>query len=396
MSSRNLEISVAVMPEGSTTELSYEMALIRPALLYGDKVKVYSPALNVLEFMDHRHDMNGTEYLELARLKALEIGIESGNVQAYQEIGKTKARTDELRNKTPLTEEELREREELLDLEQRMKRGYETELRPQVEKQLKDAGFNEVRRAVKEGLLEIQPLIDQRSLILDSDGDMIVRSYFNAVSEVVSKPHLFPLLDEFSIKIAQALVEDGVIPEHHLRNRHGKEIHLATELMKLAPSFPRATVWEIIDIRKDLQDPLVRFRAAVLKFGELINAPVFGDEFVVEVQDLIRAEINPALLAIDQQTQDNKYLKRLARSASSNLGTVSASGLSLLVGNGFDVPVFVSAIVASVPGIVASKNFISSAVGDFWAMKDEQKALEQRDLYFVAKMDKTLATRFDQ
>ena len=72
---------------------------------------------------------------------------------------------------------------------------------------------------------------------------------------------------------------------------------------------------------------------------------------------------------------------------------MSASGLSILVGTGLDLPVLFSAIVAAVPGAVASKNLISSAVSELWAMKDEQKAIEQRDLYFVARMDKALASR---
>lgn len=91
----------------------------------------------------------------------------------------------------------------------------------------------------------------------------------------------------------------------------GKQISLATELFSKLPSFPGASLDEVLSIRSDLGEPLVRFRAAMVHLSNMIKESQFDDQFEERVQDINVQEVEPALMEIREALRDNSTMRRL-------------------------------------------------------------------------------------
>lgn len=92
------------------------------------------------------------------------------------------------------------------------------------------------------------------------------------------------------------------------------ELDLASMIVEQLPTFERATIADIIDMRDELAGPLVEFRQYVVRLRtELADVPV--SEARRAVNERWRSEIAPALQAIEDATRSNRYLAELTTEA---------------------------------------------------------------------------------
>lgn len=123
-----------------------------------------------------------------------------------------------------------------------------------VEQQLASAGVGAILPAVEAGVLSLLPM--------DGSNDMF-ESYLEALWMALQDPSYYPLLDQGISDLVRAAVREGhVTVGDHSRSRGG-QVGAASNFLARLPTFPLASMDEIVSIRADLAGPLVRFRGAM-------------------------------------------------------------------------------------------------------------------------------------
>ena len=83
-------------------------------------------------------------------------------------------------------------------------------------------------------------------------------------------------------------------------------------MLQRLPLFDDATVHEVIDIRRELERPLVRFRSAVMTYAESIKSASWDEDFSVEAELVFRQHIEPAVLEIEDSVRSSSSLLSMA------------------------------------------------------------------------------------
>lgn len=93
-----------------------------------------------------------------------------------------------------------------------------------------------------------------------------------------------------------------------------KDLELTKRLLAMMPTFSRASMLELIDIRRELDAPLARFRSAMIEIASDLPEPA-DRAYEQEVTDAYRRVIAPSLSEIDELTRENRYLNQLSDAA---------------------------------------------------------------------------------
>jgi hypothetical protein len=247
-----------------------------------------------------------------------------------------------------------------------------------------------LKDAVKSGLLSIHEF---RSLppgaVLDYKNPEfianIVAEFIQELRKAVEDGQTYPLLDEQAGTMVSLLATTGQISPSEAAELRGRSVALASHLFHRLPTFERASISELLDIRRELEKPLLRFRAGMLTLSSKMAAAAWDEEFPEEAEILTVQEVEPAILEIEDQVKSNAYLTQLVRDiADKPLMPVGGTFLSLVV-----------APVAQLPELVA-RGVLAGGVAAFTALnalanwRSAQRKTEGNQLYFYYRLQKRL------
>ncbi len=213
--------------------------------------------------------------------------------------------------------------------------------------------------------------------------------YLARLEELISQPSAYPILYDPEGVLLRTAKEKGMILTAG-QQRRSAQATIGNNLLIRLPTFPRATVKETLEIRKELRPYVMGFRSALVSFGEKIGQiPPWNKEEIDDViQDIYVGQVLPQVTELQQQVQKNKYLRQLTgelvKSSEKLLVPVAATWLTLAVNHLLDLQTAISAMgmAASIWGgsaLVASWNSISRA--------DELKV---NKLYFLYEVEQRL------
>jgi hypothetical protein len=95
--------------------------------------------------------------------------------------------------------------------------------------------------------------------------DDLILGFTARMVEMLGEHRTFPLLDAQSSGLVRVLERGvGLAPSPHALHR-GAEVASAASFMGYLPYFPDLSMDEVLDLRKSLSKPLVRFRGALSK-----------------------------------------------------------------------------------------------------------------------------------
>jgi hypothetical protein len=83
----------------------------------------------------------------------------------------------------------------------------------------------------------------------------------------------------------------------------GRDIALAVDILSGLPHFGAATLAEIIDIRRELEKPLKRFRKAMLGYSDRIACAPWEEAFNAETDRIFIRKIEPAVLELEEAAE---------------------------------------------------------------------------------------------
>jgi hypothetical protein len=148
------------------------------------------------------------------------------------------------------------------------------------------------------------------------------------------------------------------------------------------PTFPSATVNEVVDIRTELAPSLTQFRSAMVTISKSFSSQPWETDFADEVHDAWVESVLPAVEAIDASVRDNKSLLSLATGVTGAANT-AYPGLAI-VGTGL---VGHLGAVAVVGGALAGIGPILQAVRD---RKNTDSEIRMQPFYFLYAAEQSL------
>jgi hypothetical protein len=206
------------------------------------------------------------------------------------------------------------------------------------------------------------------------------------LAEAISDSVTYPLFDELTGGLIRSGIQEGKIEVSELNIKRGRHARLAAHLLERLPLFDAAGMDEILDIRKELERPLIRFRSAMIKFSDNIKSASWDKNFSLEAEQVFYKEIEPAILDIEDAVKTNNYLSTLIRKVADKPLTIPAgSTLAVVVSRLSDLPDLVS---QGLGVSLAAAPLIYDATKEW---KEKQLKTEQNHLFFYYRARKELS-----
>jgi hypothetical protein len=383
---QHLHISVGVQPTGDL-DLEKEIQMVKAALLYGDKVKLYSPKLPSIHAISRFNDFSP----EL-RLKFLERIIPYLSPVNAQKLSSSLDDYKQLLGRDKLDVHELQRRREF---ERKLEQEW-GDIAEQVNEFVRESQLDQIDSVVKAGVLELHDFRNsaddsgaldlmienmassvEKGKSLQSGPDKLwVAEFVKNISRSVSDDATYPLLDN--------AVGNQVAPDMAGMDK-GRQAQLAGYLLQRLPLFDKASVNEILDIRRELDKPLTHFRSAIIDYSEDIKSTPWDRGFPPEAEKIYLRDVKPAMLDMEEAVQSNKFLANLIRKlAEKPIVLQAGSFLSIVVSQLSSLP---KELVTGLGISLASAPLIYEAYEE-WSRKNRD--IRQNKLYFYYSAGKHL------
>lgn len=255
-----------------------------------------------------------------------------------------------------------------------------------VESMAEKAGINTIAPALDSGLVTLHPI----EIISDfSTGNNFAHHFQDFVSDAVTSSDTYPIFDDAIAKLVQVAIREGIINPSQARIASNKHVGLSSDILQRLPLFDEATIDEVLDIRKELDRPLIRFRAAMLNFSESVKSASWDEDFSIEAEQVFRQKVEPAVLEIEEAVKDNLLLSKLGNKIAADpmlagpvLGVIVASPTNF----GHLLEQVAPAAALTIGGAKVLKHIVDAVREN----KDKQREIEQNQLYFLYRAKQRL------
>jgi hypothetical protein len=198
--------------------------------------------------------------------------------------------------------------------------------------------------------------------------------FFELIADAVADGSTHPLFDTMSGNLLRTGVEAGVVLPSESGVARGRHSGLASDLLQRLPLFEKATVQEILDIRRALDGPLVRFRSAVIDLSEDIRSAAWDDDFSSDADTAFRKGVEPAVLEIEEAVRSNSSFQELLLRGvrPEHVG----AGLGVMLGS--------LAVLPDVAAVALGSGLATAATGRqaYEEWKESRKNIEGNQMYF--------------
>lgn len=363
------------MPRSYITDsLAHDAALVKAALLYADRVTLASPnaimmagvaGLTVPDSQDRRDALMGM------------ASVLPGGEDAFALYEDLKRRRKKLSGI---------ERLALMRMETVLKASGD-EMAETVTGMLETAGMPELQRAMEAGVLGIH-MLDLDQAKPDEFSSRVTEGLVKVLAQSVSpNARTFPLFDDGTGSLVKSMVADGLITD--ARAKRSNEVGAAGQLVGQMEAFPDAAMDAVLDVRKRLRQPLVRFRAVLARVSGEIESPAWDTAaFTREVEDLYRQHVAPALADLEDAIQELGALPTLRRVASDSKALMAGSALVLSAAAG----VGLADLPHAVFGVGPAASIISVGASEADRRSQARHDRESNEFYFLFEANRQLTT----
>jgi hypothetical protein len=385
---------VAANP-GTAVSVVPELDLVKAALLYGDKVTLISPMTTMFLQVEGLKRFSLRQELELVR-RVAPILMSPEEVPAFEQgLGQV----DEFLRATAKGSGSLGQQLLRAGLLQRFA-PTQRKVSEAVREIGDQAGINQLALARAKGLLEIESADpgDEMDLLVscirfaklaetgepneDTYMGRIVETFVSKLSRHLSSGREYLIFDQQIANLTEASIRTGLFSPAKGPTGRSAEAMTASALMGRLPTFPNATMDEVIDIRGELAPSLTQFRSAMVTIAKTFTSAPWESDFEDEVQDAWVETVLPAMEAVDGSVRDNRSLLTLAAGMAGAANTalpglvIVAAGLH---GHAGGVEVFGGATSVAAP--------LLQALSD---RRDGKTAIRMQPFYFLYDIEHSL------
>lgn len=372
-----LHIAVGSAPVGSIAAgVRKDLALVKAALLYADRVTLRSPVTTMLVAVAALRNLTLEEKVELIVNLAPVIDRVGGEKLAHDLLG------------IFVTANRKRRRQ----LEGGIRSAFEV-VKSKATEILNDFGANDLIRATQLDILDVQAFdmgkgggvassIRKVAGAPAADEPDVTSQFIDGVLSDIRDPNTFPMLDAQTKRIVNAGVREGVFQFTDAEVKKGRHVALAGHVFDRLPVFENVPIDELIDVREQLQAPLVRFRAAMIRFSAAVKEAPWDEGFRAEAELILLQEVEPALQELDELVRGNSYLRHLVDAVIGDRKTlVGALGLAVadwgqLAGDLLNVP------ATAVAGLLTAHRAWKAEEG----RKKIAEQIKGHEMYFVYRL----------
>ncbi len=374
MDQGNLQMAIGTAPPvrldtSAPIDLSHDVRIVKAALLYSDHATLYSPTAYMLLSMLAIGEATPKQQLKF--WKDITPVVAYDPETAEQLLAGFRKYEKILRKKHP-NSNQLRFKEEF---ERHVSGGWDQMLEVVDSKFACAPGVQDLLRAAESGMLTIH-------VFRDTDRDKLVAEFAELVGRAVSEGSQYPLFDAQTSGLVRASIEEGAISASEVGIAKGRHTGLAAHLLNQLPLFDDASIDEMLDIRKELESPLVRFRSAMIRFSEQVRSAAWDEEFTPEADLVFHREVAPAILEIEEAVKSNRYLQGLLRKAASESLGVKGSSLAVVVSQMPALPDAISQALTLGGGFSASLATAKIVYDAYEEWRQRGQAIEQNQLFF--------------
>lgn len=324
-------------------DLSQDLRLVKAAILYGDKIKLCSAMSSVM------HVMHGFDRIKFGQQIDLMAALLPSIIKDQHELQQMKMLVALCRRLVSKKHKSAHEnqlmsqmRKELAELWERTIQQHSAFTQPEAVKG--------IEKAINEGILELyafKKFDDTSEMIKNVVNDALadretVRElmfeYLDLITEAVQNGETYPMFDDETGRMLRAFAEVGSMVASPASIAQSKQSALAADLLKRLPLFDEATVHEVIDIRRELDRPLLRFRSAVMGYAEKMKSASWDEDFSIEAEQVFRRDLEPAVLEIEDMVNSNASLHALAIRKIADKNVLLTSLFSFVVSNFTNLP----------------------------------------------------------
>jgi hypothetical protein len=362
--------------------LTTDLLLVKAGLLYADRVRLYSIGSTLGAQLLTLSDATCNE-----KLKWLERFFKNQQTEWPREASgglEMVKRYRQLLRKQSVKRLGLPERQEMIHIRNALSSVWQ-EYEKSMSGYARRAGAEDIVAARNSGLLDLHQfrsgMVETLTELTPQDTrrkqdlfDELTLEFFDLIAEAVANGSTHPLFDDISGDLLRAGVDVGAVTPSESSVARGRHSGLATDVLGRLPLFEKASVQQILDIRRELEDPLVRFRTALIGFSEEISSVAWDPEFVSDADTVFRKQIEPAVLELDEEVRSNSGLTELAMRAfrPQDMGT----GLLVTLSSLTNLP----AVAAVALGTSTTVAITGHKAYKEW--REDRKNMERNQMYF--------------
>lgn len=363
-------------PFPNKLSIEKDLRMIKAALLYADKVDLYSYQTSLILQLLLLKELDFDQMLEIFQA-VLNITDPSQAIEIAEGINKYKQynhrKIDSLK---------------VYKFRQMMKKSWEEHIIKRfVGKLEKESSINEILPILKSGHLNAY-------IFQSSDTLTAVIEFYLLLANAITSSTTYALFDASSANLINSAIDANILTVPESSSSRAKHISLAANILERLPLFDRASISEVMDIRKELKAPLVRFRQAIMTFSEAIQSEPWNKEFLSEAESLFRKEIEPAVLEIEESVNANKYLLTLSKKFfDKEVITGGVSTLVLVLSRLSELPEVVSQIfdcALPVAGAIGASKFANAAYDSYQEVALKNETVNKNQLFFYYKASEKL------
>lgn len=381
-SAQQLSVAVVTYPASipGGVSLRKDVELVRAAILYADEVQLVSLGAVTLAGVLQLASGDGTELL------ALLASLDDATVEALGG-GTLPAGWRELLQAMPaLASGPVLDALGLGAEKRQFLEGMASsadQMRETAERMLRESGGEELLLGFDAGLVRLSA-----SGFADDDGDTdaTLQRWLDLLKNLLSDTRSRLLFDDQVAELVRAMIAEGLVEPTDLVLKHASEAAVGSGLVARLPAFPQAPLDELLDLRRDLQDPLVRYRSAVTRLAADLRSRTYEAGTASELDDLWAREIAPVLVELDESYAEHSLVREIARQLGTDLKTLIGAGAGIYVG--LDKLTTISQWVGAAAA-VAAPVAEASARGAIASSRSRREA-SRHELFYLYELDRHL------
>lgn len=374
----DFNFTIALVPDNMN--LDKEIQYIKSALLYADKVTLISPmAYLYVQLTDEKNLLNERTMIKLLDLvmpfcQSADPALCNQFMPVFSQF-KSMILGKQYRS-VPYAFK--------IQLKQQL-REFAQNVNDVMKGNIGERSCQEINSLLKSGKLTLQKF--EHSL---GDVDGCISEYFNLLQKSVKQS--FPLFDEQSNDLMRSAVREKVVDLSDTEKRKITHAGLSNNYIQRLPSFEAAPIDEILDIRKELDTPLVRFRSKMLNYSDSIQTLPWDSDFEDECSLLFNTEVAPSILEIEELTKDNSFIRNVSNRFATDEAIVKyATGMFFGIAAAGVISTLSQTIATDTALLTAGTAVTATKIASAYAeYSEKKKEIQRKDLFFYYKAGKIL------
>lgn len=381
----HLTVVSSVPVRGTDPDLQVDVELVKAAVLYADTVEVLSPRQQLVRGIvqmttgDGRQLAQLMSYLDDAQWRQFAPDVEPTRARLVVDL--LQSDLQRLRDATAPGSSRRASVERLTTVHESMHLQMQG-LKERAERLREESGAAELEFALADRRVRYN------DLPLTSEEDAFQEAFAAEVRRYLQDPKTLVLLDPDTAGLVRKLIKEGAVrpPTRVLTN--AAEALLGAGFLTKLPAFPHASMQQVLELRRDLDAPLGRYRRQAAALREHLTVDPFDDAAAGEVHHLWRTDVGPALADLRQAMADHSLARELLRGLAADLGQfvkgtlLPGAGLTVAAASVTDVA---TAVAVGLPAVVAP--VAARAAQSYVSHRSDGRAA---NLYYLYETDRRL------